>query len=145
MKGLNHTPPYKGRQQAHLPITELSTRQTAYYVPRVVIRRVNCHIFFAFHQICEATPCCSISTGMQCEMDPVSQTQACEHLAGRGCTVVGWYHSHPRFAASPSVRDIETQAKFQVGWEYLFPFGSRIHLPRKDKDKRSQKPAVMSW
>ena len=51
---------------------------------------------------------------MQCEMDSVSQTQASEHLAGRGFVVVGWYHSHPRFIPSPSVRDIETQAKFQV-------------------------------
>lgn len=47
-------------------------------------------------------------------MDPVSQTQASEDLALRGLAVVGWYHSHPTFAPIPSVRDIETQAKFQV-------------------------------
>lgn len=47
-------------------------------------------------------------------MDPVSQTQASEELAWRGLAVVGWYHSHPTFAPIPSVRDIETQAKFQV-------------------------------
>ena len=47
-------------------------------------------------------------------MDPVSQTQASEELALRGLAVVGWYHSHPTFAPIPSVRDIETQAKFQV-------------------------------
>lgn len=46
-------------------------------------------------------------------MDPVSQTQASEDLAHRGLSVVGWYHSHPTFSATPSVRDIETQAKFQ--------------------------------
>ncbi|KAL4235755.1 Myb-like [Mactra antiquata] len=60
-----------------------------------------------------ATPCNSISTGMQCEMDPVSQTQASEEIRGNGMEVVGWYHSHPSFAPNPSVRDIETQLKFQ--------------------------------
>lgn len=55
-------------------------------------------------------------------MDPVSQTQASEDLALRGLAVVGWYHSHPTFAPIPSVRDIETQAKFQV----LF---SNVDLP----------------
>ncbi|XP_060569402.1 deubiquitinase MYSM1-like [Ruditapes philippinarum] len=60
-----------------------------------------------------ATPCNSISTGMQCEMDPVSQNQASEEIRGSGMEVVGWYHSHPTFAPNPSVRDIETQLKFQ--------------------------------
>ncbi|XP_077981786.1 histone H2A deubiquitinase MYSM1-like [Glandiceps talaboti] len=60
-----------------------------------------------------AEPCNSISTGLQCEMDPVSQTQACELISKSGYDVVGWYHSHPRFAPNPSVRDIETQAKYQ--------------------------------
>ncbi|KAL8590434.1 hypothetical protein ACOMHN_011647 [Nucella lapillus] len=60
-----------------------------------------------------AVPCKSISTGMQCEMDPVSQTQASEQIEDVGMVVVGWYHSHPTFAPSPSVRDIETQQKFQ--------------------------------
>ncbi|KAL4634948.1 histone H2A deubiquitinase MYSM1 isoform X2 [Arapaima gigas] len=63
--------------------------------------------------ICAAEPCNSLSTGMQCEMDPVSQTQASELLAGRGYSVVGWYHSHPAFDPNPSVRDIDTQAKYQ--------------------------------
>ena len=67
-----------------------------------------------FHQVSKAIPCRSLSTGLQCEMDPVSQTQASEELALRGLAVVGWYHSHPTFAPIPSVRDIETQAKFQV-------------------------------
>ena len=30
-----------------------------------------------------------------------------------GLTLVGWYHSHPTFRPDPSVRDIETQRKFQ--------------------------------
>nr|XP_054764139.1 histone H2A deubiquitinase MYSM1-like [Lytechinus pictus] len=60
-----------------------------------------------------ARPCRSISTGMQCEMDPVSQTEACEEIQSSGCRVVGWYHSHPTFSPNPSVRDIETQGHFQ--------------------------------
>ncbi|XP_041134178.1 histone H2A deubiquitinase MYSM1-like isoform X1 [Polyodon spathula] len=64
-------------------------------------------------EICVAEPCNSLSTGLQCEMDPVSQTQASEALARRGYSVVGWYHSHPAFDPNPSLRDIDTQAKFQ--------------------------------
>ncbi|XP_046557705.1 LOW QUALITY PROTEIN: deubiquitinase MYSM1-like [Haliotis rubra] len=60
-----------------------------------------------------AVPCNSLSTGIQCEMDPVSQTQASEQISAAGLIVVGWYHSHPTFAPNPSVRDIETQLKFQ--------------------------------
>ena len=53
-------------------------------------------------QISAAEPCNSLSTGMQCEMDPVSQTQASERLAAKGLSVVGWYHSHPAFVPNPS-------------------------------------------
>ncbi|XP_006267561.1 deubiquitinase MYSM1 isoform X1 [Alligator mississippiensis] len=64
-------------------------------------------------EICAAEPCNSLSTGLQCEMDPVSQTQASETLAVRGYSVIGWYHSHPAFDPNPSIRDIDTQAKYQ--------------------------------
>ncbi|XP_020487536.2 histone H2A deubiquitinase MYSM1 isoform X1 [Labrus bergylta] len=64
-------------------------------------------------KICAAEPCNSVSTGLQCEMDPVSQTQACEVLSSLGFSVVGWYHSHPSFHPNPSVRDINTQDQFQ--------------------------------
>ncbi|KAJ8388471.1 hypothetical protein AAFF_G00133470 [Aldrovandia affinis] len=64
-------------------------------------------------KICVAEPCNSLSTGLQCEMDPVSQTQASELLASHGYSVVGWYHSHPAFDPNPSLRDIDTQAKYQ--------------------------------
>ncbi|XP_074401807.1 deubiquitinase MYSM1 isoform X1 [Zonotrichia albicollis] len=64
-------------------------------------------------EVCTAEPCNSLSTGLQCEMDPVSQTQASESLAARGFRVIGWYHSHPAFEPSPSIRDIDTQAKYQ--------------------------------
>ncbi|KAM5323444.1 deubiquitinase MYSM1 isoform 2-T2 [Glossophaga mutica] len=64
-------------------------------------------------EVCAAEPCNSLSTGLQCEMDPVSQTQASETLAVRGFSVIGWYHSHPAFDPNPSLRDIDTQAKYQ--------------------------------
>ncbi|KAI4892571.1 hypothetical protein NFI96_024737, partial [Prochilodus magdalenae] len=64
-------------------------------------------------KICAAEPCNSLSTGLQCEMDPVSQTQASELLGVKGHNVVGWYHSHPAFDPNPSLRDIDTQAKYQ--------------------------------
>ncbi|KAG9282698.1 histone H2A deubiquitinase MYSM1 isoform X1 [Astyanax mexicanus] len=64
-------------------------------------------------KICAAEPCNSLSTGLQCEMDPVSQTQASELLGAKGHNVVGWYHSHPAFDPNPSLRDIDTQAKYQ--------------------------------
>uniref|UniRef100_A0A3Q2NN06 Myb-like, SWIRM and MPN domain-containing protein 1 n=1 Tax=Fundulus heteroclitus TaxID=8078 RepID=A0A3Q2NN06_FUNHE len=64
-------------------------------------------------KICAAEPCNSVSTGLQCEMDPVSQTQACDVLSALGLCVVGWYHSHPSFHPNPSVRDIDTQDQFQ--------------------------------
>ncbi|XP_066453858.1 deubiquitinase MYSM1 isoform X1 [Eleutherodactylus coqui] len=64
-------------------------------------------------EICAAEPCNSLSTGLQCEMDPVSQTQASEALHLRGYSVIGWYHSHPAFDPNPSIRDIDTQTKYQ--------------------------------
>lgn len=64
-------------------------------------------------KICVAEPCNSVSTGLQCEMDPVSQTLACDTLSSLGLSVVGWYHSHPSFNPNPSVRDIHTQDQFQ--------------------------------
>ncbi|XP_063795339.1 deubiquitinase MYSM1 isoform X2 [Pseudophryne corroboree] len=64
-------------------------------------------------EIWAAEPCNSLSTGLQCEMDPVSQTQASEALSMRGYRVIGWYHSHPAFDPNPSIRDIDTQAKYQ--------------------------------
>jgi len=52
-------------------------------------------------------------------MDPVSQTQASELLGVKGHSVVGWYHSHPAFDPNPSLRDIDTQAKYQVTDLYI--------------------------
>nr|XP_032822038.1 histone H2A deubiquitinase MYSM1 isoform X1 [Petromyzon marinus] len=64
-------------------------------------------------EVCAAEPCDGVSTGLQCEMDAVAQTRASEALRARGRAVLGWYHSHPAFPPSPSLRDIDTQAKYQ--------------------------------
>ena len=64
--------------------------------------------------VTEAFPCHSLSTGIQCEMDPVSEMHAREIFAQKGLTTVGWYHSHPTFDPNPSVRDIENQTAYQV-------------------------------
>ena len=51
------------------------------------------------------------------EMDPVSELQVREVIRGRDLDVVGWYHSHPRFMAEPSVTDIENQRQYQTLFE----------------------------
>lgn len=62
-------------------------------------------------------------------MDPVSQTQASEALAVRGYSVIGWYHSHPAFDPNPSLRDIDTQAKYQVCYgSYVYAFCKWLHI-----------------
>lgn len=60
-------------------------------------------------------------------MDPVSQTQASETLAARGYSIIGWYHSHPAFDPNPSIRDIDTQAKYQV-FAGLYPNNPKTSL-----------------
>ncbi|KAF9161355.1 hypothetical protein DFQ26_004652 [Actinomortierella ambigua] len=58
-------------------------------------------------------PCKSLSTGLQCEMDPTSEMEARDYFEQRGMVVVGWYHSHPTFEPNPSIRDIENQVNYQ--------------------------------
>lgn len=60
-----------------------------------------------------AYPCNSVSTSIQCEMDPISEMKAREYFIELGIRVVGWYHSHPTFVPDPSIRDIENQAAYQ--------------------------------
>jgi len=64
-------------------------------------------------EIMRVAPCSNVGTNLQCEMDPVSQAKASSDLAQHGLDVVGWYHSHPTFAPTPSLRDIDTQSTFQ--------------------------------
>ncbi|KAJ8599278.1 hypothetical protein CTAYLR_006797 [Chrysophaeum taylorii] len=47
------------------------------------------------------------------EMDPTSELQVREIIRSHGMEVVGWYHSHPKFAAEPSVTDIDNQRSYQ--------------------------------
>ncbi|KAJ1956665.1 hypothetical protein EC988_001229 [Linderina pennispora] len=61
-----------------------------------------------------AFPCHSTSTTTECEMDPASEVEARRVFAARGMQVVGWFHSHPTFEATPSVRDIHNQHAYQV-------------------------------
>ena len=80
-------------------------------------------------QIMRVAPCSNVGTNLQCEMDPVSQAKASSDLAQHGLDVVGWYHSHPTFAPTPSLRDIDTQSTFQVSLRtvikmFLFVFAS---------------------
>eukprot|EP01135_Chromosphaera_perkinsii_P005776 Nk52_evm1s361 gene=Nk52_evmTU1s361 len=58
-------------------------------------------------------PCNSLSTGVQCEMDPASEMEARGVFEAKRLQVVGWYHSHPTFAPNPSLRDIENQFNYQ--------------------------------
>jgi len=48
------------------------------------------------------------------EMDPASELQVREVIKRHDMDVVGWYHSHPRFASEPSVTDIENQRSYQT-------------------------------
>ncbi|CAO3574003.1 unnamed protein product [Mortierella alpina] len=59
-------------------------------------------------------PCRSISTGLQCELDPESDVEARFFFSSKGFVVVGWYHSHPTFEPNPSIRDIENQSEHQA-------------------------------
>ncbi|KAJ2160661.1 hypothetical protein GGF46_002092 [Coemansia sp. RSA 552] len=62
-----------------------------------------------------AFPCAaSAATATECEMDPASEVAARRAFAAAGRRVVGWFHSHPTFAPTPSVRDIHNQRAYQA-------------------------------
>lgn len=72
----------------------------------------------------------------------VSQTFACEEINNNKMNVVGWYHSHPTFNPNPSIRDIETQLKFQV-----IPHShshSGFRSSKSDSDNFSHSP-TLQW
>lgn len=58
-------------------------------------------------------PCKSVSSGFECEMDPVSELEAAVYFEEHSMQIVGWYHSHPVFEPDPSIRDIENQWNYQ--------------------------------
>ncbi|KAF3834908.1 hypothetical protein F7725_027466 [Dissostichus mawsoni] len=43
-----------------------------------------------------------------------SSSQICQNLFMRGLSLVGWYHSHPRGPALPSLQDIDSQMDHQL-------------------------------
>ena len=72
--------------------------------------------------VTQVYPCKSQVMSMtECEMDPFSELQACELFSKRGCSMIGWYHSHPTFPSNPSRRDLETQALYQKLYEWSSP------------------------
>ena len=43
------------------------------------------------------------------ELDPVSEMEVRSQVRKAGLQVVGWYHSHPAFGTTPSLKDCENQ------------------------------------
>ncbi|XP_037964922.2 uncharacterized protein LOC105395558 [Plutella xylostella] len=62
-------------------------------------------------------PAAAAAGKTHCDMDPVSQALASEHLLSLGHTPLGWHHSHPAFPPAPSARDLRTQAALQRALE----------------------------
>lgn len=60
-----------------------------------------------------AVPTAAVSSGVECDMCPVSQSAACTTIHEGGVQVVGWYHSHPTFPPNPSLQDMNTQSQMQ--------------------------------
>ena len=62
-------------------------------------------------------PCAStqrIDDGaLDVELDPVAEYETRDVINGLGLTVVGWYHSHPKFRPNPSTIDIFNQSQYQ--------------------------------
>jgi len=48
------------------------------------------------------------------ELDPGSEVLARTEMAEKGMIGTGWYHSHPVFSATPSMKDIENQRNYQT-------------------------------
>eukprot|EP00210_Caulerpa_lentillifera_P000275 g268.t1 len=69
--------------------------------------------------ILEALPCQRESGSedrISVELDPISEVAARAQMVEKGLVGTGWYHSHPVFSATPSMKDIENQRNYQ----YLF-------------------------
>ena len=53
-------------------------------------------------------------SGTSCELDPASEVASRAAMASAGLVPVGWYHSHPVFEATPSVKDTHNQRNYQA-------------------------------
>ncbi|KAJ2706510.1 hypothetical protein FB645_001518 [Coemansia sp. IMI 203386] len=60
-----------------------------------------------------AFACAGAGSATECEMDPAAEVAARRLFSSRGLAAVGWFHSHPTFEPTPSVRDIATQRAYQ--------------------------------
>ncbi|KAI9010819.1 hypothetical protein CLU79DRAFT_772785 [Phycomyces nitens] len=90
---------------AHLAYTEIIGLMGGSFVEEDGVKKLKISSVF---------PCQSVSTGIQCEMNPESEMEAREVFAQKQLSVVGWYHSHPTFEPHPSIRDIENQTVYQT-------------------------------
>ncbi|KAJ2785562.1 hypothetical protein GGI15_001871 [Coemansia interrupta] len=61
-----------------------------------------------------AFACGGAGSATECEMDAQAEVAARRWFARRGLAAVGWFHSHPAFEPTPSVRDIATQRAYQA-------------------------------
>ena len=77
-----------------------------------------------------AFPCAALPIAddqlVNVEMDPESEVAVRGEIASRGLQCVGWYHSHPTFKATPSVKDVENQLSYQA---FMSPSGSSPPVP----------------
>ncbi|XP_037792060.1 histone H2A deubiquitinase MYSM1-like [Penaeus monodon] len=87
---------------AHTSLAEVMGLLGGYYDPAAHMLHVTV-----------AVPTKAVSSGVECDMCPVSQSAACTAIHEGGVQVVGWYHSHPTFPPNPSVQDVETQSQMQ--------------------------------
>jgi len=56
----------------------------------------------------------SVNRHVNVEMDPVGEFEIRNEINKLNMKVVGWYHSHPKFAPDPSFVDIENQLNYQT-------------------------------
>ncbi|KAJ1722953.1 hypothetical protein LPJ53_002668 [Coemansia erecta] len=61
-----------------------------------------------------AFACGGAGSATECEMDAQAEVAARRWFGRRGLAAVGWFHSHPAFEPTPSVRDIATQRAYQA-------------------------------
>ncbi|KAG5674332.1 hypothetical protein PVAND_004307 [Polypedilum vanderplanki] len=68
-------------------------------------------------------PCrTSTQTPISAEMCPVSQVEQSADLTESGYELLGWFHSHPSFPATPSRTDLRTQNEIQMQFAQNNPF-----------------------
>lgn len=53
-------------------------------------------------------------TSVEIFLFALNPSQICQNLFMRGLSLVGWYHSHPRGPALPSLQDIDSQMDHQL-------------------------------